>query len=212
MLVISYTMSSMLWLRLLVCLAQIGFMVGALRAGLHNPGMLSSLIFSCLILFVNSIHLVRLLYVKIPITIPDKYKTAYKKKFKRFSPREFIILLHYTQLKMITDDYIIKQHSAADIIFIISGKIHILIENQVITELSGFQLFGEVSFLTNSTSIAAVKALDPVEFCVWTRRELQKLEKKYPEIFYKFYDILLKSLAIKLSNQNKLTVLLHKSS
>lgn len=156
LLVISYMMASMILLRLLVCFAQFGFIFASLYFGLDSPGMLTTFIFSFLTLFISSLHVIRLLYVKIPVTIPNKYKTAYKKKFKRFSPREFLILMSYAKLQSVKDGYLIKENTPTDIIFVINGKIQIIIENQIVNELSNLNIIGEISFLTNSPSIASV--------------------------------------------------------
>jgi hypothetical protein len=200
----SFLMSSIISLRILVCVAQIGFISAVLLIGFDLPGMKATFTFSCLTFFVNAIHIFRLLYVKMPVTIPDKYKTAYQKRFNHFTPREFLILLEYSKLKSVKDYLLIQENKSTDLILLIGGKVNILIGNKVITELLGYDFLGEISFLTNTTSIASVQSLGHAEFFVWNRRQLQRLEKKYPAIFYKLYDILLKNLVLKLSAQNDL--------
>ena len=197
-------MSSMISLRILVCVAQIGFISAILLIGFDLPGMKATFTFSCLTLFVNAIHIFRLLYVQMPVTIPNKYKTAYQKKFKHFTPREFLILLEYSELQSVKDDFLIEENKSTGLILLIAGKVNILIGNKIITALSGYDFLGEISFLTNTNSIASVQSQGKAEFFVWNRRQLQRLEKKYPAIFYKLYDVLLQNLVLKLSIQNDL--------
>ncbi|WP_238581729.1 cyclic nucleotide-binding domain-containing protein [Legionella micdadei] len=195
-------MTSMLLLRALVCVAQVCFMIATLMFGLQQPGMLSSFIFSILILLINILHIYRLLYAKIPSPIPEAYKVIYENKFKQFLSREFMILMSYAQPKSTTNDYLIQEDIIADVSVLIEGKAWVLMGTNQITELEQNSIIGEISFLTHSTSIASVKAINTVKFCTWTRENLLKLKKQYPNVYYKFYDLLIKSAGEKLRDQN----------
>ncbi|MBA3536850.1 MAG: cyclic nucleotide-binding domain-containing protein [Tatlockia sp.] len=201
-LLLSYLMSSMILLRGLVCVSQIGFMIAALMFGLNEPAMLPTFIFAILIFLINIIHIFRLFYVKIPAAIPNKFKNAYQQEFQDFSTREFIILISYTECRSKTNDYIIKEKNVADVSLIINGCAEVLMVSNHITELVKNNIIGEISFLTYRTSIASIKAIKTVNFCTWSRENLHKLKNKYPKIYYKFYDHLLLSFASKLLKQN----------
>ncbi|WP_347252534.1 cyclic nucleotide-binding domain-containing protein, partial [Legionella sp.] len=201
-LLVSYLMTSMLFLRALVCVAQVFFTIATLMLGLYQPGMLSSFIFSVLILFINMLHIYRLLYAQIPFNIPEKYKTFYREKFSHFLPREFMILMKYAKTNSINDDYLIYENSIAEVSVIIEGNALILAGENRVAELGKNSIIGEISFLTGSTSIASVKAINSVNFCSWSRENLLKIKKRYPSIYYKFYDLLINSASTKLRDQN----------
>ncbi|MBA2709331.1 MAG: cyclic nucleotide-binding domain-containing protein [Tatlockia sp.] len=201
-LLISYLMSSMLSLRALVCVAQIGFLIATLMFGLEEPGMLPTFIFAILIFSINIIHIYRLIYVKIPATVPKKFLSAYQQEFQDFTPREFLTLVDYAEYRTLTNDFIIRENHCSDVSLIISGKVEVLLGIEQLTELFKNNIIGEVSFLTKKTSIASVRAIETVNFCTWSRESLEKLKKKYPKIYLKFYDHLLDCVAIKLIKQN----------
>ncbi|MBA2651136.1 MAG: cyclic nucleotide-binding domain-containing protein [Tatlockia sp.] len=201
-LLISYLMTSMLSLRLLVCIAQVGYMVATLMFGLDQPGMLPSFIFAVLIFLVNIVHIYRLIYAKLPAHIPDEYQAAYEKAFQTFSPREFLTLMKFTEKSLVTDDYIIKENTIADVSLILEGQVRILVGTNRITDLGELSIIGEISYLTNKNSIASVKAIKTVNFHTWSRVNLKKLKRKYPKVYYKFYEHLIESVSTKLRKQN----------
>lgn len=99
-LLVSYLMTSMLFLRALVCVALSFFYDCDPHAWIISTRYAVQLYFSVLILFINMLHIYRLLYAQIPFNIPEKYKTFYREKFSHFLPREFMILMKYDKNKL----------------------------------------------------------------------------------------------------------------
>ncbi|MBA2657036.1 MAG: cyclic nucleotide-binding domain-containing protein [Tatlockia sp.] len=201
-LLISYLMTSMIFLRAFVCLAQLGFMVAALMFGLDQPGMLPTFLFAILIFGINVIHIYRLIYARLPATIPVEFTNAYQKAFHKFTPREFVTLMRFAENRFITDGFIIQENTKANVCLILEGRVSIIVESKKITELGGNDIIGEISYLTGTTSIASVQAIKTVNYYFWSKEKLSKLKKKYPKVYFKFYEHLLECISSKLRKQN----------
>lgn len=202
LLLVSYTMTKMIMLRLFICIANANYMIASYLAGFDAPGMTVTFSFSLLGIMINVLHLYRLIYAQIPTTIPNKYKTAYERYFTALTQREFKILLNYAKENAI-NNYLIRENEKTNLFLTLNGTVEVIKNDQIILKLGPYSILGEISFLTNDNSISAVRACGEVRVCEWDRATLQKIEKKYPNIFYKFYNILLKEIASKLARQNK---------
>lgn len=202
----SYMLSSILLLRILVTISQLGFITASYIVGINESGMITTFIFSILTFVINSIHIYRLVYSKIPLSIPDKYKNAYESTFSSLTKREFMILLQHADTSIVNNKTIVVENEPCDVVLNINGSLEISIDNKVLTRLPANSLAGEISFLINGPSIASVKAVGEVEIYSWTRSKIAKIEKKYPDIFSKFSKILLNRIVSNLSAQNKVAL------
>ena len=202
-LTISFTMSSLLLVRLFASLSQIIIIAASALVGFDQVGMLSYFVFASISLAINMNHIYRLLYSRLPISIHEKYKLMYELNFSTLSPREFLILLSFGSNSIKKDEVIILEHEPCDVQMNLNGEFQVSLGGNIITKLPANSLVGEISFLTGKPSIASVKTLGEVDVYSWNREGLLKIQKKYPNIYIKFYDILLNKVVDKLASANK---------
>jgi hypothetical protein len=202
-LTLSFIMSSLLLVRTFAMLSQIIIIVASALVGFDQVGMLSYFIFSSLSLVINATHIYRLLYSRLPASVDDKYKLMHELNFSSLSPKEFIIFLGFGNHSIKKDEVIIAEREPCDVQLNVTGNLQILINDKIIANLPANSLVGEISFLTGKPSIACVKALGEVELYSWSRVSLLKIQKKYPNIYIKVYDVLLNNVVDKLALANK---------
>jgi len=202
-LTISFLMSSLLLIRLFAMLSQIIIIVASSLVGFDQVGMLSYFIFASLSLAINATHIFRLLYSSLPASVQTKYKSMYDLNFSTLTPKEFLILLSFGNNSIKTDEVIIPEQQPCDVQLNVNGILQVEIDGKIIAKLPANSLVGEISFLTGKPSIASVKVLGEVELYSWNRNSLLQIQKKYPAIYIKFYEILLNNVVNKLTSANK---------
>lgn len=201
-LVVSYSATRMIVLRILACVADIGYLVAALLIGLNEAGMTPTFIFALIAFLINSIHIYRILYMKIPVNLPAQFQSVYESKFSSFTPREFLCLLDISNRVTQDNVEIIEEGKLCDIFLSLDGELSVNTNGKNVAILPAASMVGEVSSLSGSSSVASVSTIGVVNLCQWTKESLEKLEKKYPEIHLKFQAILLGEMRQKLKSQN----------
>lgn len=202
LLLISYLTRQMLWLRVVAAIASLCFMSASVFVGLTESGMLPSFIFSTLSFLVNILNIYRLVYTRMPATVPQEYLEVYEKIFKDFLPREFLVLVKFSEEKSFNNTTIIEENADSDLYLIVSGTVQILQQNKVVATIPSSNMIGEISYLTSQKTMATVKAIGPVTTLSWTPASVTKLEKKYEHIYLKFHNVLLCQTRNKLIKQN----------
>ena len=127
----------------------------------------------------------------------------YDLNFSTLTPREFLILLSFGNSSIKIDEVIIPEQQTCDVQLNVNGTLLVEFEGKIIAKLPASSIVGEISFLTGKPSIASVKALGEAEVYSWNRSSLLQVQKKYPPIYIKFYEILLNSSVEKLTSANK---------
>jgi hypothetical protein len=202
-LLVSYMVTGMVSLRIIACCADLGFIGASFWIGLDSPGMLPTFSFACLSFSINTVHVCRLLYLRFPQSIPSFLTESYKTTFHNLSTREYMLLIDSGQRRQVPPDItIIKAQSRCNLFYILKGEVNIKVDGNVIASVGAHQFVGEVSFIAEQPSIAEVVSSKSVEVIAWEEKNLDRLENDYPDVFLRFYDILLRNLAKKLSSQN----------
>ena len=201
-LVLSYSVTRMIALRFLACLADIGYVTASLLIGLQEPGMMPTFIFAVIAFFLNAIHIYRLLRMKIPIKLPTEYQNVYNEKFSSFTCREFLHLLNISTSITSENSEIIQEGKPCDIFLCLDGELSVKVDGKDVATLPAASFVGEVSALTDNNSMASVSTLRKSHLCQWTSATRKQLEKKYPEIYLKFHSVLLGEMRSKLKSQN----------
>ena len=201
--VLSYSATRMIILRLIACIADIGYMVAALLIGLHEPGMTPTFVFAVIAFLINSVHIYRILHMRIPRRLPAQYEGVYRTKFSSFTIREFLYLLDISTRVTHNNVQIIEEGKPCDIFLCLDGELSVKTGGKNVATLPAASMVGEVSSLTGFGSLASVSTVGAVQLCQWTKQSMQKLEKKYPEIHLKFHAILLGEMRSKLMSQNR---------
>jgi hypothetical protein len=202
-LTISFTMSSLLFVRLFAMLSALIIITASCLVGFNQVGMLSYFIFASISFVINATHICRILYSNLPAVIHEKYKMMYELNFSSLSPKEFSILLSFGSNSIKKNAAIILERECCDVQLNVTGGLQVVSDGVVITTLPPNSLVGEISFLTGKPSIAGVNTLGEAEIYSWNREALLRVKAKYPNIYIKFYDILLSKVVDKLSSANK---------
>lgn len=202
-LVSSYLVTHLLFLRGLAVLAFLGFATAALVAGLHNPGMITMFLFAIANIIINAYHMSRLFYFKLPERLPPELQDIYTEQFAEYlAVREFLALVKITSLQTVENQSIIEQGKYCNVVLLLSGTAHVIVNGTVINKVRRGAILGEISYLTRKEAAATVMIPARAVIRVWDRNALRQFGVQHPEIILKFKEALILSLARKLIIEN----------
>ena len=154
----------------------------------------------------TSVNLIRIYFYYIdtlPWFIKDTDLLLFNTFFKNFmQPGQFRKLINLAEKKAYQDTTILAQGMVNQGVFFvieINGQLQVEKSNEVLTKLHEHSLFGEMSFIKNQATSAAIRVVGSATCYHWSSEKIQILKAKYPEIFNIFTLILSHDLVSKLA-------------
>jgi len=208
---ISYMTHRILVLRSLAAVAYVGFIIASYLSGLMKSGMITTFCFASLNFVFNVVHIIRLIYLKLPQPVPKNVKAVYEGYFSSLTPREFITLLRFAEHHTLENEAIIQKGEYCSVSLVLWGKAYASVQEKIVGEILPGHFLGEISYLTGKPAIATVLAKEKVTVASWSKETIKALAKKHDELAAKFDQCLIKSLTDKLalSNENALHSVLY---
>lgn len=200
-LVIAYMVPYLVTLRILTVVSELLFILAVFYVGFNAPGMLPLVLFTFIALIINTIHIYRILYVLLPCNLPINYENIYQKKFKHFgfTKRELSVLIKQSRkMTLCKEEHL---HSKSFLLLIVNGDIVVYNSTKKHPLIQG-DFIGEFNFLTKKESSDNIKSSNNSHLLLWDIDNMTKIQKKFPNIYLKFYNIILESLREKQLNTN----------
>ena len=182
--VISYMLTSMLWLRLLAIIAAVStFPYFYFQA---EP-LWSALFWQSCFLAVNLVNLVMLLHSMRPPNFDSFETLAYELKFSELKHHEVAPILKLAQRMSLQDgQLLLKDGDSNNRLFLIAdGACSIVKHGNEITQLGAGEFVGELSFISGEVISADVISVGNTKMMYWDRLALEPLFKKHG--LYKSY-------------------------
>lgn len=193
----AYLLRSTLWLRILLVLAAIVYIITGVSLGIT-----SMIGWNSTYLMINLAHIVVLMLDRVTINLPPETRKIYRHYFSTMSTREFKKLIMMNDFKVYKDQYIATEQSDTDRLYIIlSGEVKMTRRKKTIAVLRRGDFIGEMSFLTNEHATADAYAENYVQCAFWTHGNLEKLKLRNKETYNKFIAIIGRDLVRKLNSQ-----------
>ena len=174
-----YTMTNMLWLRVIMTMrcvldAMIYFFI---RPG--NP-LWVQVIMNVVIILINGIAIYKLIKDRYPPQLFGEIGQIYNTYFSQLSPSEFKALLAIGEWKTIGPDVILIHAGETNInpMIVTYGKVLIEQNGVVLTSLKHGALLGEINFLTNIPPKNNVITTEETRLFVMPRDKLNQLINK----------------------------------
>lgn len=165
-------------------------------------GVPEIIFWNCINTCVNLIRIYFYYIETLPWFIKDTDLLLFNIFFKNFmKPGQFRKLIKLAPKNIYQDTTILAQGEVNQGIFFvikINGQLQVAKSNEVLTELHEHSLFGEMSFIKNQPTSAAIRIVGSAMCYHWSYEKLQVLKAKYPEIFNIFTLILSNDLVSKL--------------
>jgi CRP-like cAMP-binding protein len=191
---ISFTVRSILLLRLLAIGAQITFIPYCL---MQSTPLWAPVVWNSLFLAVNLVNVILLLLEQRPVKFTPDEEKLYNLAFRDISRREFLKLTKLGDWKEgEKGEVLVSANEPNTRISILShGEAIVLDNDRQLNKLSEGTLLGLPSVLVGEPMPATIKLNSPARYLCWQIERLRKFLDKQPELRTKLTDIVSRDLA-----------------
>jgi hypothetical protein len=197
LLLLSFLVTDILWLRLLNVVAGLCFMGFALAS---TPPAFAMLAWNALFLIINVVQTWRLLLERRPVRLHAEELALYQAAFRALTPREFSRLLGIAAwVSASAGDELVPEGVRLDRVLVVaSGGGDVVSRGARVARVGPGQLVGEMSFLTEAKTSAAVVASEATRCLALPSDALRALFRKHPEMRASMQAVIGHDLAAKL--------------
>lgn len=177
---VSFLVSDILWLRLLNVLAG-GMLIAWLAAGAAPAAPIA---WNSVFLAINVVQVWRLLLERRPVRLRPEELTLYQLAFRSLTLREFARLSAIGRWEDAgPGDHLVEQGVRLDRMLVLcSGTSDVVLRGERVAQLRPGQLVGEMGFLTDAATSAAVVATEPTRYLALPTTSLRALFKRHPDL------------------------------
>lgn len=181
LLLLSFLVRDILWLRLLNVLAGIAFIV---YFAIGSPPAWAPVGWNALFLSSNLVQIWRLLLERRPVRLSDEELSLYQLAFRGLTQQEFARLLAIGRwIEAPAGDRLVEKGVELDRLLVIhTGAADVVVGEGRVAQLRPGQLVGEMAFLTSTKTSAAVVATAPTRCLALPTTSLRALFKAHPEL------------------------------
>ena len=191
---ISFSVRSMLMLRILAISAQLTFIPYCF---FQPTPLWSAIAWNLLFLGVNIFNVVKLLLEKRPVILNPDEEKIYNLAFKTLSPREFLTLLTLGEWRDGTagEPIIIPNQHNAYVSILCSGEAVAALGDRELVKIPEGKLLGIPSVLVGEPINFEIRLSVPSRYMRWSVVQLRQFTDKRPEIRDKLQSIVSRDLA-----------------
>jgi hypothetical protein len=181
LLLLSFLVSDILWLRLLNLAAGVAFIVYFTTS---SPPVLAPVGWNVLFMAINVVQVYRILVERRPVRLKADELALYKLAFRVLTPREFERILAIGRWEEAgAGECLVEQGVRLDRVLVLhSGATSVVQGGARVAELGPGQLVGEMGFLTDAKTSARVVTNEPTRYFALPADALRALFKKHPEL------------------------------
>jgi Popeye protein conserved region len=179
LLLASFLVRDILWLRLLNVLAGAAFIVYfAVQPAWAPVG------WNALFLLINVAQIWRLFLERRPVRLSAEELALYQLAFRALTPREFVRLVGIGRwAEAASGERLVEQGVVLDRMLVLcSGAAEVVVGGARVAELRPGQLVGEMGFLTGAKTSAEVVVREPTRYLALPTETLRVLFRKHPEL------------------------------
>ncbi len=191
---IALSIREILWLRIVLTIAQCGHLIYAYMNQDLNKGA-----WTIIFVLINFIQILIIFRERKEMMIPEQIRDLYENIFHIKTSREFIHFWDYGKLQHIEKETLINAgESQADLMLVLNGKANVIKGTKNIATLERGQFIAEISYITGKPASADVISPEGMTYYVWDRKTLNMLRKSKPIIMNKLDRIITLDMAGKL--------------
>ncbi len=194
-LLLSYSVRDILWLRILSIVAGALFIPYFLHQGLYEP-----IAWNGVFVAINGFHVWRLVLQRRPVQLSEREQRLYQLVFRSLRPHEFVKLLDLaTWRDCAAHETLVEQGTRLDeMMLIYSGRVGVDVDGERVTELDAGSFIGEMSFLTGEATTAAIKVTESASCVAWPMEPLRQFLRENPGLRAAWQFVIGTDLAAKL--------------
>ncbi len=181
LLLLSFLVRDILWLRLLNVLAGVAFIV---YFAIGAQPAWAPVGWNTLFLTINLVQIWRLYLERRPVRLSADELSLYQLAFRGITPREFACLLAIGEWGQAgAAERLVAQGERLDRLLVLySGATEVVVGGARVAALRPGQLVGEMAFLTGAATSAAVVTTEPTRYLALPTGALRALFKRRPEL------------------------------
>jgi len=191
---IAYLMTNVLWLRMVLVVGAVFYIITGLTLGLDS--MVGWHVGYALI---NLGHIAILQYNSTAIGLSEPARTIYSSRFTALRPREFKRLLDINPPVSVTGGSVMREGEYnRELMLITAGEVAVRKNGEEVTRLGVGDFIGEMSVLTGNPVSAEVSVVKSLEYRFWTLEDMKKLETRHLSLYNRFMMVIGRNLVDKL--------------
>mgnify|MGYP005856505333 CR=1 FL=1 len=191
----------MLWLRLMLVVAQ--SLLGWYGLHAHIPPVA---FWNFIFVGLNLVRAIALLNERRSIRLPRDQELLYAQLFTSMSRREFLYLWEMGDPQRFDGQQLVRAGERQEsLVLLLDGEVVVRKENQVIARLGRGKFVAEMSFVTGEPASADVIADGHVRCLAWPQEKIRALEQLNPLLLIKLQKILARDLSGKVKAANRPT-------
>lgn len=198
LILLSFLVRDILWLRLLSILAGVTlvpyFLYGEAEV-LWVP-----LAWNGVFTVINLVQIYRLLMERRPVRFTEFERRLHDRVFHALEPRAFLDLLAMAELRSADDQskLLAQGEELGELLLICEGEVSIVVDERPVAQLGEDRFIGEMSFLTGEPTSASALAKGTIRYAAWSCTSLREFFARRPEVHSGMQLILGHDLAHKL--------------
>jgi hypothetical protein len=191
--------SDILWLRLLLCGAQGGFLVFGFLAPNRTIVM-----WNAVFLVFNVIQVLKILRERRPVHVPEPLRRIHRETFTYLSEAGFLKLWNMGQTVRPPLGWVLHEGSCPVVLMLIEhGEIEVFQGGQQLGSLQPGDFLGEMEFITGELLKVGFKSSHPgLVLRSWTRQDMINIEKQDPALCIRLQGVLGRGALRKLQDAN----------
>ena len=195
---LAYLLKDILWLRLLTilsCFAGIAF-----NYFVPATPLWTVIYWNVLFAIINIVQIAIIIKERSGVHFSEEEKELHDTLFKNFAPFEFMKLMRVGKwLEAKPGEVLAVEKQSLDAVMLIyNGLVGVEQGGQEIAKLKDGNFIGEVSFITEGTATATVKALMPTRYIAWPKVAVKALLNRNPSMRFAMQAMLSTDLSKKL--------------
>lgn len=200
--VFSYLVTDILWLRVLAVTGGFSYLTWTLTTPTPSLSLIGwTLVYNT----INVVQIARLWHERRPLRLDPDEQALYAATFRTLTPREFRRLLAAGRWHdaPAAEVLIAEGTRPGRVIVLASGRAAVRVGGRQVATLGPGQFAGEMSFLTDAPTTAAVEVVEPVRLVSWPSAELERCLVKHPPLRAALQLVIGRDLAAKLREGRK---------
>lgn len=175
-----------LWLRLLLAVAQALVVVYAFQSGVPIIAA-----WNLLFAAINTVWVIVILRERRRVTLPPDLAGTYARHFAALTPQEFLKLWNHGRREVVVGQALTRHGEQPDALyFLTAGTAHVSVKGTPITDLPAGHFVAEMSLLTGEAANADVDAVGELEAVRWDIEELRAIRQRNPVLWTKIQSVI----------------------
>jgi hypothetical protein len=197
----AYLLKDILWLRVLTifsCFTGIVF-----NYFVPSEPLWTVIYWNIVFAIINIVHIAILIKERTGVHFSEEEQGLHETLFKNFAPFEFMKLMRVGQWLVAKpgDVLAVEQKPIDAVMLIYNGLAGVERNGKEVARLKDGNFIGEVSFITEGTATATVRALEPTRYVAWPKAAVRSLLNRNPSMRFAMQSVLSTDLSKKLARR-----------